>query len=81
MEIRPQPGPQTAFLSSPADIVIYGGSSGGGKTFGLLLEAARNINNPEYGGVIFRREQTMITNEGGLRDTALQLYPYLGAEY
>jgi predicted phage terminase large subunit-like protein len=81
MDIRPQPGPQTAFLSSPADIVVYGGSSGGGKTFGLLLEAARNINNPNYGGVIFRREQTMITNEGGLRDTALNLYPYLGAEY
>lgn len=26
--IRPQPGPQTAFLSSPADIVIYGGAAG-----------------------------------------------------
>lgn len=50
-------------------------------TFGLLLEASRNINNPDYGGVIFRREQTMITNEGGLRDTALQLYPHLGGEY
>ena len=50
-------------------------------TFGLLLEASRNISNPDYGGVIFRREQTMITNEGGLRDTALQLYPHLGGEY
>jgi hypothetical protein len=28
--IRPQVGPQTAFLSSSADIVIYGGAAGGG---------------------------------------------------
>lgn len=28
--IRPQPGPQERFLSSPADIVIYGGAAGGG---------------------------------------------------
>jgi predicted phage terminase large subunit-like protein len=81
MDIRPQPGPQTAFLSSPADIAVFGGSAGSSKTFGLLLEASRNISNPNYGGVIFRREQTMIVNEGGLRDTALTLYPYLGGEY
>ena len=29
--IRPQPGPQEAFLKSSADIVIYGGSAGSGK--------------------------------------------------
>lgn len=81
MEIRPHPGPQTAFLSTPADVAIMGGAAGGGKSVALLLEAARNIHNPEYGGVIFRREQTMITNEGGLRDTSLMFYPYLGGEY
>ena len=81
IEIRPQPGPQTAFLSSPADIAVFGGSAGGGKSYALLLEASRNISNPSYGGVIFRREQTMITNEGGLRDTALELYPHLGGIY
>lgn len=27
--IRPQPGPQEAFLASSADIVIYGGAAGG----------------------------------------------------
>jgi len=29
-EIRPQPGPQSQFLGSPADIAIYGGGAGGG---------------------------------------------------
>lgn len=29
--LKPQPGPQTKFLSTPADICIYGGGAGGGK--------------------------------------------------
>jgi hypothetical protein len=33
--IAPQPGPQTMFLSSSADIVIYGGSAGGAKALKL----------------------------------------------
>src|SRR5215471_5137379 len=35
-----QPGPQTDFLRSPADICIYGGAAGGGKTVGLTGAAA-----------------------------------------
>ena len=76
--IRPQPGPQEAFLASPADIVIYGGQAGGGKTFAVLLEALRHVGNPDFGAVIFRRESVQITNEGGLWDTAMQLYPQVG---
>lgn len=79
MDIRPQKGPQEKFLSSMADIVIYGGGAGGGKTFGLLLEAARHVANSDYGAVIFRRESVQITNEGGLWDNALALYPRAGA--
>ena len=70
----PQPGPQVQFLSTRADIAIYGGAAGGGKTFGLLLEAARHIDNSNYGAVIFRREAVQITSEGGLLDTSYSLY-------
>ena len=35
--IRPQPGPQTTFLASAADIAIYGGSAGGGKTWAHVI--------------------------------------------
>lgn len=78
-EIRPQPGPQEAFLSSEADIVIYGGQAGGGKTFGLLLEGLRHSDNPGFRAVIFRRTTPQITNEGGIWDTSLPLYASVGA--
>jgi predicted phage terminase large subunit-like protein len=79
LPLKAQPGPQSAFLATAADIAIYGGAAGGGKTYALLLEAARHIDNPEYGGVIFRREAVQITNEGGLFDTSWQIYGELGA--
>ena len=36
-----QNGPQRKFLKTRADIAIYGGAAGGGKTWALLLEAMR----------------------------------------
>lgn len=76
--IGPQPGPQTAFLASKADIVIFGGSAGGGKTLGLLLEASRHIDNADFGGVIFRRQAIQVKAEGGLWDTSFGVYGDLG---
>jgi hypothetical protein len=41
--ISAQRGPQTAFLQTPADICIYGGAAGGGKTVGLIFEPLRHV--------------------------------------
>ena len=76
--IGPQPGPQEAFLSSPADIVIYGGAAGGGKTYGLLLECLRHVGRAGFFAVILRREAVQISNPGGLWDTAMGIYPLAG---
>ena len=51
--LTPQPGPQTAFMCSSADIVIYGGAAGGGKTFALLLEGLRHKDIAGFSGVVF----------------------------
>ena len=78
--IRPQAGPQEAFLSTSADVAIYGGAAGGGKTWSLLLEPLRHISTVDgFGAVIFRRTSPQITNEGGLWDESERLYPTLGA--
>jgi predicted phage terminase large subunit-like protein len=78
--IAPQDGPQRLFLSSPADIVIYGGQAGGGKTWGLLLEPLRHVHNPEFMAAIFRQTSPQIRNPGGLWDESMKLYPLMQAE-
>lgn len=78
-EVRPQPKQEIA-LASPADLLIFGGGAGGGKTWTLLVEALRNTNNAKFGGVIFRRTSPQITNEGGLWDESRTIYPHFGAK-
>lgn len=78
-DIGPQEGPQDQFLKTKADIAIFGGSVGGGKSWALLIEPLRNIDVPGFGAVIFRRESTQIRAEGGLWDMSMELYPrFLG---
>ena len=77
-ELRPQPGPQTQFLQSSADITIYGGSAGGGKSFGILLEPLYHIANPRFRCVIFRRNVPQLRLEGGLWDVSQEIYPRAG---
>lgn len=77
--LRPQAGPQEAFLSTSADIAIYGGAAGGGKSWGLLMEPLRHVHNKEFGAVVFRRTTPQIRNEGGLWDESVKLYQPTGA--
>ena len=77
-EIKPQSGPQEDFLATSADIAVYGGSAGAGKSFDLLLEPTRHIHIGDFNAVIFRRTYPQITNPGGLWDTSSEIYPSCG---
>jgi|GEM_PF-1499953 predicted phage terminase large subunit-like protein len=73
MLIRPQPK-QEEFLTTDADIALYGGSAGGGKSFSLLLAPLYHIDNPKFNAVFFRRSIVQIRNQGGLWDESMSLY-------
>jgi predicted phage terminase large subunit-like protein len=76
--LAPQPGPQTVALASKADIVIFGGAAGGGKTYGLLLEPLRHIGTKGFGAVIFRRTYSQVAQQGGLWDETFNIYTHVG---
>lgn len=50
------------------------GAAGGGKSWALLYEPLRHVDNPEYGAVIFRSSMTQIREQGGLWDASMKLY-------
>lgn len=77
-DVRPQAGPQEAMLASNADIMIGGGGAGGGKTYGLLMEALRHIGRPGFQAVIFRRTAPQITQADGLWDKSEEMYAAVG---
>jgi predicted phage terminase large subunit-like protein len=69
----------------PADIAIFGGAAGTGKSMSLLMEAARwpiyqgKRVIRDYAGCIFRRDLTDIKGAGGLWEEARRMYEPLGA--
>lgn len=78
--VSPNPGPQTVAAGSRADILIYGGGAGGGKSFYLVNEPLRHINNRNFRAGIFRRTYPQIRGQGGIWDEARQTYPHFGAK-
>lgn len=77
----PHPGQQTRFLSSPADEAFFGGAAGPGKTDCLLMESLRQIDNPLYRGILFRRTFPMLEAADGLIDRSMRWFPGLGGRY
>lgn len=74
-QITPQAGPQTAFLSSTADIAIFGGAAGSGKSYALLLEAMRYPATVKgFDSVMFRRSTMDLRRPGGLWSESEKLF-------
>jgi predicted phage terminase large subunit-like protein len=73
-KLAPQSGPQQDFVSSSADIAIYGGAAGGGKSYALLLEGMRHVKNPGFRAIYFRRTSPELRSAGGLWDTSREIY-------
>lgn len=76
----PQPGGQENFHKNSADIVVYGGEAGGGKSFSIVYEHVKWLNIPNYEGIIVRKNFSQIFDAGGLWQEAMRVYPHFGGE-
>jgi len=76
----PNAGPQTEFLAAMEREVLYGGSAGGGKSYGLLADPLRYFGNKNFSGLILRRTNDELRE---LIYKSQELYPlaYPGAKW
>ncbi|MBR1725786.1 MAG: terminase family protein [Muribaculaceae bacterium] len=70
-----QKGGQELFLSTKADITIFGGSRGGSKSFSILMDALNDIYNPNFHALIMRNEKSDLD---AIIETSYQLYKQFG---
>ncbi|MBW2638515.1 MAG: hypothetical protein JRC86_13600, partial [Deltaproteobacteria bacterium] len=70
----PQPGGQVQFQNCPADICLYGGEAGAGKSWNMLLDHLKWIHIPDYNGTIVRKTYAQIFDAGGLWDEAKKVF-------
>lgn len=70
-----QEGGQEKLLQTNADITIYGGMRGGGKSYALLMDALNDCQKKGFRAVIMRKE---INDLSDLVDTSRDIYSQFG---
>lgn len=69
---KPNPGPQTTFLSSSEREVLYGGAAGGGKSYAMLADPLHGLNHPDFSGLLVRHTTEELRE---LIQKSQELYP------
>jgi predicted phage terminase large subunit-like protein len=66
------------FAATSADIAIFGGTAGPGKSWALVYEPLRWVSLPGFSGIIFRRNRTQLVGGGSVWEESTKLYPLCG---
>ena len=62
-------------MQSTADVIIYGGAAGSGKSHLLLMHPLQHaVNDPKFQGIFFRRITKNIIGSGGLWQESTKMY-------
>ena len=69
---KPNPGPQTEFLSASEREVLYGGAAGGGKSYAMLADPLHGLNDPNFSGLLVRHTTEELRE---LIQKSQELYP------
>ncbi len=72
--IAPQAGKQELAFNVKADVIIYGGAAGSGKSRLMLMKPLPYIHDPNFHCVFFRRQTTQLKGAGGLWGDSKALY-------
>ena len=77
---KPNPGPQTEFLSANEKDVLYGGAAGGGKSYAMLVDPLRFCSIGDARALLIRRTMPELRE---LIDKSYELYPkaFPGAKF
>ena len=71
----PKSEPQLTAIECRAQLLLYGGASGGGKSNWLVADSAQEYDNSNFRGILLRKSYTEMTN---LMDEMERIYSPLG---
>ena len=81
MTLGPQSEKQAMMLNHNAQILVLGGAVGGMKTFSTCMIPLRYADCPFFNGIIFRRTTVQVKGQGGLWDTANDIFAMIPKEH
>lgn len=83
-QLGPASAKQEAFLNADADIILFGGAAGSGKSYLGVMAFLKWVTRKEmsaFRGVIVRRTMVQVSGPGGVAETGQEIYQQFGAQW
>lgn len=74
IELGPRSRKQEMFLNTTADICVFGGGAGSGKSFLGVMDMLKHVHDRRFRGAVVRRTTPQLKGPGGIFETAKVMY-------